>query len=301
MRLPMSRLFDALLCAIALTICGMACAAPALRVSEPLEGYVIDDSQVDVWGTFAASPGVGVTVTVNGIRASLFDDRFLVSGVPLAPGMNVLVVAASDGSGTTTEVSQVWSTGPSPLRLKVAGLTGLAPLSVAITVEDGLARSIARIDADFDGDGNMDASTNAGTVLNHIYSQPGHHFVRVVVTFSSGEAVLRDKSVVARDPLATDAQLKTIWNRFSSALADGDKAQALQLMTEPARIKYEPVFDALLPNLATVMPSFSPIEKVALFAQLGEYAVSRTLDGTDRLFFVHFLLGADGQWRLDEL
>jgi hypothetical protein len=55
----------------------------------------------------------------------------------------------------------------------------------------------------------------------------------------------------------------------------------------------------LLADLPTIVASYSPLQRVSLSPDIGEYAVNRTIDGEDRIFLVYFLRGVDGVWRID--
>ena len=88
---------------------------------------------------------------------------------------------------------------------------------------------------------------------------------------------------------------------MNSALIAGDKARALSYLNVQAKTKYGPVFDALIPQMSNIVTSYSPLQRVDISENIGEYAVNRTIDGVDRIFFIYFLLDADGVWRLDSM
>ena len=100
---------------------------------------------------------------------------------------------------------------------------------------------------------------------------------------------------------SVDALLHSLWNGTSAALAAGDKEAALTYLTPGAQQKYAPVFDALLADMPTIVASFSALQPVSLSPSIGAYAINRTIDGRDRIFFIYFLKDADGVWRLDAM
>ncbi len=79
------------------------------------------------------------------------------------------------------------------------------------------------------------------------------------------------------------------------------KATALKGLSGFAQSKYGPVFDILIPTYAAIAASFSVPQRSAVTADLGEYAINRTINGVNQLFLVYFVLGADGVWRLDSM
>jgi hypothetical protein len=75
----------------------------------------------------------------------------------------------------------------------------------------------------------------------------------------------------------------------------------MQYLSQQVREKYGPVFDALLPIMTQIPGSFSGLQTVTIDGALGEYAVNRTIDGVNRIFFIYFLRDTDGVWRADSM
>ena len=88
---------------------------------------------------------------------------------------------------------------------------------------------------------------------------------------------------------------------MSSALAAGDKVRALSYLSTNAQGKYGPVFDKLMPDMAAIFASASTLQLVSISEGMGEYAVNRTIDGVNRIFFIYFLQDDDGIWRIDSM
>jgi len=86
-----------------------------------------------------------------------------------------------------------------------------------------------------------------------------------------------------------------------NALIAGDKAKAMSYLPSQAQAKYGPVFDALRPQFANIVASYSPLASSTLSADFAEYVIKRTSSGTSRAYFIYFVRGADGVWRLDEM
>jgi hypothetical protein len=98
-----------------------------------------------------------------------------------------------------------------------------------------------------------------------------------------------------------DQVVKAQWSRITKALLVGDKQTAMTYLTDDAKLKYGPVFDALIPNFAQILPTWSPLLYSNISAHWAEYIVV-TDDGTKRqLFNVNFRLDDDGVWRLESM
>lgn len=84
--------------------------APRLAVTSPHDGAVLFDATVAVQG-LVSDHGEGAldapppTLTVNGVTATVANETFLASAVPLAPGVNTLTVVATDGAGNQRQVT----------------------------------------------------------------------------------------------------------------------------------------------------------------------------------------------------
>jgi hypothetical protein len=56
-----------------------------------------------------------------------------------------------------------------------------------------------------------------------------------------------------------------------------------------------------MPDMASIVASFSTRRLGTLSSELGEYAITRNLDGVTNVFFVYFVKDANGVWRLDSM
>jgi hypothetical protein len=94
-------------------------------------------------------------------------------------------------------------------------------------------------------------------------------------------------------------KLRAIWAGMNDALVAGDKERALGFFSASAQAKYGPVFDQLLPDMPAIIASYSPLQQASLSTELGEYAINRTLEGVDRIFFIYFVRDRNGIWHLE--
>jgi hypothetical protein len=95
--------------------------------------------------------------------------------------------------------------------------------------------------------------------------------------------------------------MSAIFNSMNIALTAGDKPSALSMLSAPAQAIYGPVFDALMPSYASIAASFSPLQRSLVADEIAEYAVNRTINGVNQIFFVYFIKGPDGVWRLESM
>jgi hypothetical protein len=88
---------------------------------------------------------------------------------------------------------------------------------------------------------------------------------------------------------------------MKTALTAGDKTRAMQYLDASAQQRYGPVFDLLLPSMPQIAATFSDLQSVAMSGGIGEYAINRTINGENRIYFIYFGRNGDGVWRLGSM
>ncbi len=168
------------------------------------------------------------------------------------------------------------------------------------TLENNTGKTLASVAVDFDGDGTVDfTTTNAATAIQHYYLKAGVYLAVFTVTDSANAVYTVTYAIVIQDAQQLDQQFKSIWDGMNGALAKSDVTTTGKYLNESAKKKYLPVMQALAPHMAQIVASFSPMARVSLSENIGEYAVTRDYNGKKRLYLVYFLRDMDGVWRLD--
>jgi PKD repeat protein len=222
--------------------------------------------------------------------------------IPLVQGSNEITATATNlrGDSATTSVTITAQSATTGLTLSAAPNNGPAPLFVTFTYQ--FNGTIQNLSIDFNGDGVADfTTTNAARALHYVYSAAGTYEARLSVTDSQGQVSVATTDVQVVDPATMDALFQSVWTAMTSALVAGDKEAALGFLTSSAQEKYGPVFDALLASMPSIVASYSPLQRVSLAPEIGEYAVNRTIDGRNRIFLIYFVHASDGVWRIDAM
>lgn len=279
---------------------------PAVAIQAPAAGALVADDMVIVSGTWSGP--IGTAITVNGVIASLNSNLFFAT-VPLVPGPNTLSVILSGPAGqlasTTVEVT---SSGPSATRVVATPQQGFAPLEVVFTVTSDVA--IEFIEGNYavgqrvcNSDGCFEPTffVGAGENPSFTYTQPGSAEAVFNIRRTDGTTITKTVRISVQGAEQVDQQLRQIWSGFTAALATGDKARALAYFNTQAKEAYGPIFDDLQPIMPQVAASFSALQTVTLDGEVAEYAINRTINGIDRIFFVYFVRDFDGVWRLDSM
>lgn len=273
----------------------------AITVTEPAPGSTVNTDALLLCGTFQGPTNIGITV--NGIVAQIEGNKFCVNNLPLNSGANTLMIVMTFPDGTTTaRAVNITSIGAAPFRVSIQPPSGVAPLKTRFIVSRTGSATVARIVADFDGDGTADlTTTDPAAVLEYTYTMPGLYRPLITVTASNGATHSQKLAVAVADAQQMDQLFATIWGDMNSALKKGDISAAIKHLNESAKRKYEPVFETLKPRMAEIINSYSPLRRVSVSEAIGEYAVVRSFNGQNRLYLIYFFRGPDGLWRVDEM
>jgi hypothetical protein len=250
-----------------------------------------------VSGTFVAPPNSGITV--NGVVAAVRGGNFY-ADVPLVAGSNTLTATlTTPGGSAATQSITVSSDGvTSIVRIAPDALEGVAPFTATFAITNPGPTDVTIASS---GGGIYSVPAGGEMTLTWSLSVAGSSPVAFTVTDALGQASTTDYVLVAQDAAQLDQLLASTWSAMNDALIAGDKVTAMKSLSGPAQEKFGPVFDLLMPNYAQIVASFSPLQRGSLSADIGEYVINRTINGVDHAFFIYFLRGPDGRWRLDSM
>ncbi|MFL6647012.1 MAG: PKD domain-containing protein, partial [Sulfurifustaceae bacterium] len=274
----------------------------SVKITSPMMGTALTARGAVISGNFEGPLNTGVTV--NGTPAEIAGGRFYVN-LSLQSGSNTLTAVATTPDGATaSDTVTVTVNAPSvePVSIAVEPQSGVAPLTVRFTITGNSAQPVASLSVDFDGDGSSDVSlSNPTQPLEHVYTVPGVYQTRVIAVDGAGAASTQTIAIVVSDGRQMDQLFTALWSGMNDALVHGDIATAVSFLNASAKRKYQPVFEALKPNFPQIVASYSPLRRVSISADIGEYAIVRSFNGENRLYLIYFLRDADGVWRVDAM
>jgi hypothetical protein len=133
------------------------------------------------------------------------------------------------------------------------------------------------------------------------YTAPGVYRATITVTDSQNAVHSQTVAIVVHDGQQLDQIFINLWNGMNEALVRGDINGAANYLNEGAKRKYQPVFETLKPQFPQIIASYSPLRRVSISENIGEYAINRAYQGRSRIYLIYFLKDADGVWRVDEM
>lgn len=271
-----------------------------VKITSPAAGAVLNRARALVSGIFQGPANTGISV--NGTPALVSGNQFLLN-LDLAPGSNTLTAVATtlDGAIAADALNvSVSQAEPDLFEITVSPAMGTAPLPVHFSVGNFTGQAITRVELDTDGNGSIDRIvTDSSVPIDITYTNPGLYPARVKVIYGQNQSYEQTLAVVVQDAVQMDTLFTNLWSGMNDALVRGDVNGAAQYLNEGAKRKYMPVFEALKPHFSQIIASYSPLRRVSISENIGEYAINRTYQGQNRIYLIYFLRDADGVWRMD--
>ncbi len=166
---------------------------PVLGITFPADGAVVSTPSVWVNGlvndlTIGTVSDTHVTVTVNGVAASVVNRSFVAPGVPLQPGSNTLMAEATDRAGnrTTAEVHVAYhaTTGVPTLQIvsgdgQSATISTALPAPLVVAVSDAAGQPQNNAQVVFQvvrGNGTLEGGVRAAVVRTDAQGHASIHW-----------------------------------------------------------------------------------------------------------------------------
>ena len=118
------------------------------------------------------------------------------------------------------------------------------------------------------------------------------------VTGPDGNTYQDTIAITVLNKTELDALLKGKWEGMKGALMAGDIEKALTHFAEPAREQYREMFQLLQLQLPTLVSQMREISLMEVTGNVAEYYITRPQRGTDISYFIYFVKGNDGIWRI---
>lgn len=272
-----------------------------LNVSSPADGITVNEDSIYVAGSYNGPPGTAITV--NGRTACTDGSSFYANNISLEPGVNSLIITATMSDGLSiTQTQTITSLAVTPVTVQADAPCGFAPHTVEFVLINTTSNTILQIDADYDGDGTTDLSTNdPAAVLSYTYTATGVYQAAFTIDDQSGMQHNLTQTIVVSDLAVIDAQLRNVYNNMLDRLRVGAIDGALNRLTPVMQDNFRPVFQALGSNLTTVVDQLGTIAGGQITEALAFYTVVRDENGTQMGYPVYLIRGVDGIWRIGQM
>jgi len=177
----------------------------------------------------------------------VYGNQFIVNGVPLFEGNNVLIVKAlgSDGAMGREEITvQVFTT--VPYITLISNITsGIPPLTVYFLVSTEIPNPVAEYQIDFEGDGVIDYTGTSFEDINHIYTTEGIYYPTLTITDDQGNIYMHTIAITVLNKAYLNNLLKAKWEGMKEALIQGDIESAVNYFISASQKQYRRIFSEL--------------------------------------------------------
>ncbi len=272
----------------------------SVTITSPSDGQSLVTDKILVTGALEGDLNTGVSV--NGITAVI--DRTngvtqYTALVPLASGTNTITAIAANQNNQIGNSSITVTSSSTPLfRVAVSDTSGIAPFDVEYSISQVGDEEIQQITVDYDGDGTIDLSTT-DTLIENTFSDVGLFFTEVTVVSDNGSVFTQNIPIKIETEAEIDQIIQPLWQDFKTSLSSSNVNQAVNLFAADSQQKYQNIFEALGSELPNVVSSFSDLQKGGFTSSgIAEYAINRTINGTDYIFLVYFIKDDLGVWRI---
>ena len=225
-----------------------------ITITSPVDGASITGTSAMVTGTVTSTANHEMGVTVNGMVASLTDNRFAASHVPLTAGVNPIAVKAVDAEGNTVTASITVHAVATTHGIIVTASpeSGTAPLEIVLRI--GGSFGIVNPEIIPTGPGPVEPLASASPdEYRYRMTAEGMYFFTVRATNPDNNVYQDTVAVTAFSAPLLDALLRAKWQSMTDALQLKDITAALHLMYSVSKDRYQTTLNLLVDQLPAIV------------------------------------------------
>lgn len=274
-----------------------------VSITSPVQNENIGKSDVMVLGTVSNPGGNKAKITVNNYTALLHDGQFIVNGIPLEEGENIITVNVSDDDGSAGTASvTVQGEADKLVSISCDDIIGVSPMEILLKVSvSGDYTPIVSCSRKPENGTAEWLSTSDGYKAR--LTGEGLYSFTAKVTDSQNKEHSDSISVVVQSKEAIDSTLKSKWGDMKNNLASGNVEDALKNFTPSSTKEYGPIFTDLKDQLPAIAANMSGIEAVYIKGTMAKYRINRNqiIDGQTHsiTYYIYFKMDPFGNWWID--
>lgn len=275
------------------------CLQNPLTITSPLDGQLINAQTVLVEGTIDLPVDGIVGITVNGVPAMMYNNRFILNHLQLISGANNLTVKATDAQGGVIQRSiTVNATLPaSYVRLDADKEIGMTPLQSKLYVNGNFAFS-GPADIATSGPGTVTFIESGTDRFRVEMNTPGVYYLTATVTDSQSVNYSDTLAIIVLDETSLDAMLQAKFQAMLGSLRAGAVEDAVAHMATNVRQTYRANFNLLNSHLTTMADGLHDMQLIRISGSKAEYNIQGDQGGQTYSFYVVFIKDVDGIWRI---
>ena len=269
-----------------------------LEITSPLDGALVPRPDVMVEGRFANAADKETAVVVNGILATIYDDRFMANHVPLLEGQTDILAVAPDVDGCIAKdtIGVNAQTSEDYIVLTANTESGIAPLEVTFDIE---ASFVIRESAlTYSGPGQVQYLGSSRDAYKVRISTEGIYTFTAEVKVSQDQFYSDTVVVGVLTGAALDTLLKAKWNGVRGALEQKNIDKAVSFFEESSQNAYRETFAVLSDSLPQIARDLGDVQFIRMMEDSAEYDLRTTRGGKEYSFYVLFVRDKNGIWKI---
>lgn len=274
---------------------------PTIAVTYPASGATITSSKVQMAGTYTGPTDTGVSV--NGVRAYVYNGNFLTPSFTLASGLNSLPVQATtlDGMIATTSLSVTSAPLSARIELFSDADAGYWPFGIGFSIGVPSTILVQNVVVDF-GDGTANyTGTTSNAIPRHLYTAAGIYTAQATVTDATSNQYTAQHRVAILDVASQRQVLCSVYAHVRTRMAASDVSAAVYAFHLKQRQKYATLFNALGINLPIASTRLGTIANGTLTPIDAELILVTEQAGQVSGYPMHMSPDGKGVWRIDAM
>lgn len=225
-------------------------------------------------------------------------NEFTADHVPLLSGENTITARATDVSGAfmADSITVQADTSGDYIELTADPVSGMAPFETTLRIDGPFDFAVS--DITYTGPGTAEFLESGRDQYRVRLSARGIYTFTATVTDAQGYSYTDSMSVEVVDEAAIDGLLKQKWLGMKAALNSGDIEGALTFIADGGREMYAYNFELLRPYLPEISAGLNNITLVNIIDGEAKYYMVGEQGGQTYSFYVLFIKGPDGIWRI---
>lgn len=272
---------------------------PTITITYPTGSTPLSSSTIDVQGTYTGPTHTGITV--NGKVAYVQNGSFLVPDVAVDQAnlsLNVVATTLDELNASATLGIQAPAQ-TAPVTLLPDANIGLAPFKIDFGLRIDPSIPVQTVSVDFDGDGNIDATTtNPNVIPGHNYTTPGIYRPNVIITTGTPQIYTVERRIMVLDPTPWRDRLCQVYSHLRTQMSANQPANSLLAFAPEQRSKYQALFNAMGGQLPTAATQLGTLATGLMGPESAYFTLVKPVNGKLEGYPLEFAPDEKGVWRI---
>jgi hypothetical protein len=280
---------------------GIAGTVPiSLLIDSPSSGATIYRADTIVTGTVTDAGGYETGVTVNGVVANVYGERFVANHVPLQEGPNTITAAGTNARGGTStasvEVNAV-TTGRY-IRLTADSESGVAPLATTLRVDGTFSIVASTLNAT--GPAQPQIVALGVDQYQVTMTAEGTYYFTASITGPDENLYQDTIGIEVLNFTAFDNLLRSKWNAMTTSLGNKDITTALTYISSGTRSIYQQMYAAIIDQLPALVATQTGLNLGYINGNVAVYDLITVENGVECSYEVRFVKDTNGLWIIQD-